>query len=129
MPEPTATPQLHEAPANVYTAVYRALLWGMVASTVLFAAGVARALQHPTTISLGPALHQSWAQTGRGLAALDPGSLMLLATLVLILTPVARVVLACVAFWRDRDWKFVAVTGAVLAVIVLTVILGRLGLH
>lgn len=120
---------LHEAPKNVYAAVYRALLWGMIVSTVLFAAGVARALQHPTTISLGPPLHQGWGATWRGLIALDPGSLMLLATLVLILTPVARVVLSCLAFWRDRDWKFVAVTGCVLAVIVLTVILGRLGLH
>ena len=118
-----------EAPRNVYTVVHRALLWGMVASTVLYALGVVRALQSPVVIPLDHAFHLSWAQARSGLAALDPTALMLAATVILILTPVARVVLACIAFAVDRDRDFVLVTGAVLAVIVLTVILGRLGLH
>lgn len=122
-------PQPAAPAANVYAVVHRALYWGMVVSTVLFALGVLRALQHPITISLGAPLAPTWGETLRGLAALDPTSLMLVATLVLILTPVARVALALVAFWRDHDLKFVAVTGAVLAVIVLTVVLGRLGLR
>ena len=42
MPTPPPNPPpLHEAPANVYQAVYAALFWGMVASTALFALGVA----------------------------------------------------------------------------------------
>ncbi|MGH9393983.1 MAG: DUF1634 domain-containing protein [Terriglobales bacterium] len=118
-----------EPPANVYAVVHRALLWGMVASTALYAAGVLRALQHPAVIPLDHAYQLGWSQTWRGLAALDPTSLMLAATVLLILTPVARVALACLAFARDRDRAFVAVTGAVLGVIALTVVLGRLGLH
>lgn len=124
MPEP-----LSEPAANVYAVVYRVLFWGMAISTVLFALGVIRALQHPVAISLGPAVSQPWAATLRGLLALDPTSLMIAATVVLILTPVSRVVLAMIAFWADRDLKFVAVTATVLAVVVLTVILGRLGLR
>ncbi|HXE30539.1 MAG TPA: DUF1634 domain-containing protein [Terriglobales bacterium] len=118
-----------EPAARVYAVVYRVLYWGMLISTALFTLGVLRALQHPRMISLGPALSQSLGTTLRGLAALDPASLMLAATVVLILTPVARVVMALLAFWRDGDAGFVAVTGVVLGVIVLTVILGRLGLH
>jgi len=118
-----------EAPRNVYTVVHRALLWGMVASTALYALGVARALEAPVVVPLDHAFHLSWRQTWSGLAALDPTALMLAATVLLILTPVARVVLACIAFAVDRDRAFVLVTGAVLAVIALTVVLGRLGLH
>lgn len=130
MPAPPSNPPpLHEAPANVYRAVYAALFWGMVASTVLFALGVLRALMQHTSISLGPAPDWGWAQTWRGLGHLDPTALMIAATVLLILTPVARVAIAFVAFARDRDAKFTLVTGIVLAVIVLTVILGRLGLH
>ncbi|HVA62328.1 MAG TPA: DUF1634 domain-containing protein [Terriglobales bacterium] len=121
--------QLQPAAANVYAVVFRVLFWGMVASTTLFALGVFRALQHPVAIPLANAPLLSVHATWQGLARLDPASLMLAATLLLILTPVVRVVLACIAFGVDHDPKFVAVTGIVLAVIVLTVILGRLGLR
>lgn len=118
-----------EAPANVYSAVHGVLYWGMVVSTVCFAIGVLSALRQPLQISLGAVVNQSWPAVAAGLARLDPASWMRVGTLVLILTPVLRVVLACLAFARDRDGKFVAVTGVVLLVIVLTVVLGRLGLH
>ena len=118
-----------EAPANVYSVVHQALYWGMLLSTILFALGVLSALRHPLVISLGAVVNRPWGATLQGLIQLDPASLMRVATLLLILTPVARVVLACVAFARDRDGRFVLVTGTVLAVIVFTVILGRLGLH
>ncbi|HXR97693.1 MAG TPA: DUF1634 domain-containing protein [Terriglobales bacterium] len=125
----TPTTPTREAPANVYSAVYKALLWGMVVSTVLYALGVGRALWQGTTITLGPVTALGWGAVLAGALRLDASCLMQLATVVLILTPVARVVLALVAFWRDRDYRFVIVTGIVLAVIGLTVVLGRLGLH
>jgi uncharacterized membrane protein len=120
---------MKEAAANVYAVVYRALFWGMVLSTGLFALGVAMALRHPMTISYAPPIILGWSEAWRGLARLDPAALMEAATVVLILTPVVRVILSCIAFFVDRDYKFVGVTALVLAVIVLTVILGRLGLH
>ncbi len=122
-------PHIHEAPANVYAVVYKALLWGMVISSALFALGVVLSLRRHMVISLGPMAAVSWSQFWRGLLQLDPTELMQLATIVLILTPVSRVVVALLTFWVDRDRKFVLVCGTVLGVIVLTVILGRLGLH
>lgn len=120
---------LRQPAANVYAVVFRVLFWGMVVSTALFAVGVLRALQHPGRIPLDAPLMLSLSGTLRGLVHLDPTALMLAATVVLILTPVARVVLACLAFWVDRDRQFVAVTAIVLAVIALTVVLGGLGLR
>lgn len=38
--------------------------------------------------------------------------------LVLLLTPVARVVVSVVGYLRDRDWPFVLYTGIVLALLI-----------
>jgi uncharacterized membrane protein len=54
---------------------------------------------------------------------------MLVATVLLILTPVARVVVSIAAFAADRDYKFVVITSIVMFVMLLTVILGLLGLQ
>jgi uncharacterized membrane protein len=47
----------------------------------------------------------------------------------LILTPVARVIVSIYAFWIDHDLKYVRVTGAVFIIMVITVILGLLGIR
>jgi uncharacterized membrane protein len=65
----------------------------------------------------------------RGLLALDPSALMLAATVLLILTPVVRVVVSMYAFYVDHDRQYLVVTGIVLAVMLLTVLLARLGLQ
>jgi uncharacterized membrane protein len=129
-PEPNPRPSASGEPAaGVYAAVYHALFYGMLVSTVLYALGVVSALRHPMTIPLDQPFHQSWSQVLRGLVHLDPVSLMLTATVLLILTPVTRVAVACAAFLADGDRKFAAVTAVVLGVIALTVVLGSLGLH
>lgn len=58
----------------------------------------------------------SFARHGRAIIALG--------LLVLVATPLARVALTLVAFLRQRDWIFVAITSFVLAALVST--LGRL---
>ena len=52
---------------------------------------------------------------------------MMVATALLILTPVLRVVISIWAFWVDRDYKYVVVTSTVLAVIGLPVVLAHFG--
>jgi uncharacterized membrane protein len=47
-----------------------------------------------------------------------------LGLLVLILTPFVRVVGSIVAFAAARDWRFVAVTCAVLAVMIASIVIG-----
>jgi len=116
---------------NVYADVYRVLLIGMAISTTLFVIGVVSALIHPRWIPITPdwvRQHYHLAVVAAGLKSLDPMVLMMIATALLILTPVVRVVVSIYAFAVDSDRKFVAVTSAVLAVMALTVILGLLGL-
>lgn len=117
---------------NVYADVYRVLVGGMVVSTILFAIGVIRALMHPTYMPLTPEWireHYHFGVLMHGLAALDPTSLMMVATILLILTPVVRVLVSIWAFTVDRDYKFVGITAIVFLVMIVTVVAGLLGLH
>ena len=120
------------AEENVYADVYRVLLGGMIVSSALFAVGMALALVHPRNYPLGPdwvRSHYHFSVIWEGLKSFDPFTLMLVATALLILTPVLRVVISVWAFAVDRDWKFVVVTSTVLVVIVLSVVLSQFGLQ
>lgn len=117
---------------NVYADVYRVLLAGMYVTTALFSIGLVLALLHPSMVPLDPAWvssHYQWGSVVSGLAHGDPASYMLTATFMLILTPVARVVVSIYAFAVDRDYKYAAITGIVLLIMILTVVLSRLGLR
>jgi uncharacterized membrane protein len=117
---------------NVYAGVYHALLIGMYISTTLFAIAIARALLHPEFVPLTPEWirdHYRWAILRRGLATLDPTAWMLVATAVLILTPVARVLVSIYAFAVDHDTRYVIVTSIVFLIMILTVVLGLHGLR
>lgn len=59
--------------------------------------------------------------------SLDPIAVMVVATVALILTPIARVAVSMLAFAMDRDYAFVAITGFVLLAIVFTIFLGVTG--
>ncbi len=116
---------------NVYTDVYRVLLAGMFVSTALFTIGIVLAMRHVEYVPLTT----EWVQAHYharvvldGLAKLDPASYMLLGTVLLILTPITRVLVSMYVFAMDRDRKFVIVTGVVLGIMAITVVLGFMGL-
>ena len=120
------------AEQNVYANVYYVLLGGMLVSSALFALGLIRYLQHPVALPLSRhwiRAQYQWAPFWHGLQRLEPTPLLLLATLLLVLTPVLRVLASIYAFGVDHDYKYVGVTSIVFLVIVLTVILSRLGLR
>ena len=117
---------------NVYTGVYYVLLGGMIVSSVLFAVGIALALWHRQFVPLTPdwvRQHYHVSAVVHGLASLDPMVLMMVATMLLILTPIARVLVSIYAFAVDKDYKFVAVTSVVFLVIAASVVLGLMGLR
>ena len=128
----TVTRAAVDSEANVYADVYRLLIGGMIVSNVLFAAGIVLALLHPQFVPLTTAWvrsHYQWTVLFEPLARGHAVSLMLVATLLLILTPIARVVVSIAAFASDRDYKFVGITSVVMVVMLLTLMLGLLGLE
>ena len=117
-----------EPEKNVYTGVYRVLLGGMYISSALFAVGIVLALLHPQFLPFT----QQWILSRYTVNAVlggvlhgDPTAIMMIATVILILTPVARVVISIYAFAVDGDRKYVAITTFVLLVMALTVVLGE----
>lgn len=120
------------AEVNVYAGVYHVLLAGMFISSSLFAAGVIRALLLHANFPLTPEWareHARFMMVIHGLGKLDPTALMVMATVILILTPVVRVIVSVYAFWVDHDRRYVLVTSIVLGIMVLTFVLSRLGLR
>ncbi len=132
MPEPSKPAVMpKETEANVYADVYKVLITGMVISTTLFAAGIVLALVHARRVPLTPEWarqYYHWSAITRGIRHGDPAAIMLIATALLILTPVARVVMSIYAFAVDKDRKYVMVTSIVLVIMIATVVLGLLGL-
>jgi uncharacterized membrane protein len=64
----------------------------------------------------------SLASIASGLASFDPYSIIQVGFLVLLATPVARVALSLLLFAAERDRLFVYLTGAVLAVLLFSVL-------
>lgn len=98
------------------------LLAGMLTSIVLMLAGVVLVLIHPGD----QAFHLLQpAQAIRAMVALRPDGWLSLGIFTLILTPVLRVLMAIVSFIWVRDWRYAAVSAAVLAAMAIGFLLGR----
>jgi uncharacterized membrane protein len=96
----------------------------LLASFVVLVGGVLYVRAHHATapnyrvFSSAPADLRSLRGLGHGIAAADPAAIIQLGVLLLIATPVARVVFALVAFAIERDKLYVAVSLTVLAVLI-----------
>jgi len=101
-----------EPKSGVYSIVYHSLVIGMTVSTALFS--LALALQVLRAL---------------GVAVPVPTLLLRLGVIVMILTPVTRVVVSIVAFLRERDFRFAAITLVVLATLFGSILLGLSGLE
>jgi uncharacterized membrane protein len=103
--------------------VHSVLLVGLTISAMLLVAGLiawgargGAALPHSVT---GP------AQAVRDVGDLRPVGFFSLGLLALILTPFARVAGTVVIFLREGDRRYAAITAAVLALMIASILLGR----
>lgn len=102
-------------------AITRLLYSGLIASLVLLLAGVLLA-----AVGDGPAVPRftSFGDMPSALVRLEAGGFFSLGLLVLLLTPAAQVILLLVAFLRGKNWVFAGLSLVILAVLVLSAILG-----
>lgn len=110
--------------ARLDHAVSRLLLVGlslaillMLAGAVLAGTGTGTLIGHESSISDLP----------RALAGLEPGGFFDLGLLVLLATPVARIVALLVGFARRRAWLFSGISLVVLVMLALSAFLGLRG--
>ena len=73
----------------------------------------------------GAAFPHTLREVGRSLGNLHGQGIVMLGLLLLIATPVMRVAVSILAFIFQRDWVFVTITSVVLALLVLSFVLGR----
>jgi uncharacterized membrane protein len=107
--------------ANIDTVVHHTLVAGVVFGLVLLVAGIVlgvagRGGLAVHSLKAPAALHAALRLRATGFYSLG--------LLALILTPFIRVVGSIVAFATARDWRFVAITAAVLAVMVASIVVG-----
>lgn len=107
--------------------IARVLRLGVVASAAISGLGFLLDLLLP---ALGRTVGRSPVGYGdilRGVARGNPLALIDLGLIVLVLTPVARVAGAAVAYARVRDRAFTAITLFVLTMLILSFLLGKAG--
>ncbi len=102
--------------------VHRVLTVGLAISTVLILIGLTLDLighqQIPTDV---PTFWDVFRRT----AQLQPSGFLTLGLLVLVATPILRVIGSTFAFLYERDWRYALITFVVLVVVTLSLLLGQ----
>lgn len=111
--------------AKLQTLVSGVLRAGIAASGACLLAGAALMVLHPPATGVDWSLAALARLSVAGLLA-APQAWLYLGILLLLVTPVARVIVTILTFVAERDWRYVAISAAVLAVISLSISLAFL---
>jgi len=104
------------------TVVHRVLIVGLAISTVLILIGLGLDLvRHRQVPTAAPTFREVFRRT----AELRPSGFLTLGLLVLVATPILRVIGSTIAFLYERDWRYALITFVVLVVVTLSLLLGR----
>ncbi|MFQ5816442.1 MAG: DUF1634 domain-containing protein [Terriglobia bacterium] len=105
-------------PQRASQAISAVLRWGSYLSTAVLLLGVVWMLRAPDVpLRVGPAM--PLRQLGRQLAAGNPYAVMQLGILLLLLTPLLRIVTAAVSFGLAGERRYALVSLVVLSLILL----------
>ena len=105
-----------------------ALRGGVVVSAAIIAAGMLWFyLQMAVTGHAALAYPHSFGGMFRRLGQGQPLALVTMGLLVLLLTPILRVVISVVIFALERDWRYTTITLLVLIILLISLLLGQGG--
>lgn len=99
----------------------RVLLSGLTLAVLLMVTGAVLAAVRP---EIPVPRESSVVGLPRALAALEPGGFFHLGILVLLASPVARILVLLVAFARSKRWVFCGLCLLVLAILIMSAFLG-----
>ena len=122
---PLATPQETQVAKerhDLNAVVHSVLIIGLLISTALMLAGVGLALFSQRDL---PTAVPEISDVINRVRALRPSGFLALGLLLLIATPILRVIGSIGAFVYERDWRFAGITTLVLGVLIVSVVLGR----
>ena len=111
--------------ADLNKAMYDVLMGGMILSTATYIAGIALFLtQNPSPLQASIIHYQTATQFAAALSTLQSAAVLTLATVFLVATPIARVLVSIFVFALNRNTKYVAVTTIVFLILLLSIMLG-----
>ena len=102
--------------------IHALLTWGLAASTAAMLTGLVLELVAQHRI---PERVPQFREALRGALSLDGSAFLTLGFLLLIATPILRVMGAFLVFLYEHDWRYAGVTFAVLAILFVSIILGK----
>lgn len=122
-PPPTPEEKLElEHTRDLNDVIHKVLVIGLFASTAAMLAGVVLAVvRHRALATAAPDIRGVWER----IEALRPSGFLALGILILIATPILRVLGSFVVFLYERDWRYAGITLIVLLVLVSSLLLGR----
>jgi uncharacterized membrane protein len=122
---PTTMPQETQAARerrDLNEVVHSVLIAGLLISTILMLAGVGLDLFYQREL---PSTMPDIGDIVNRILVLRPSGFLALGLLVLIATPILRVIGSIGAFVYARDWRFAGVTALVLVVMMVSLVLGH----
>ncbi|HEU6453446.1 MAG TPA: DUF1634 domain-containing protein [Gemmatimonadaceae bacterium] len=102
----------------------------LIAAAVTIAGGIAFMIHHGSlvpdhSVFRGqPEMLRTLTGVIAGAIALEPAAIVQLGIVLLIATPVARVLLTLIAFAIQRDWMYVLISAIVLALLTYSLVVG-----
>jgi uncharacterized membrane protein len=116
---------------SVERAVSLVLRIGVLLSVALLGTGLAlllfrKGLASGMSIGAPPAYPRNLRDMAIGVLSLDPGSVLVLGSLVLIATPFTRVASSIAVFIAKKDWIYAGITSLVLAILLFSVFVGKI---
>ncbi len=115
-------PALRKEVRDLDSVVHAVLIVGLIISTIFMLIGLVLDLVLNRQV---PAAVPDVTQIPTLVFALRPSGFLALGLVVLIATPIVRVVGSIFAFVYERDWRFTLITSVVLAVVLFSMFLGR----
>ncbi len=102
---------------------------GVILSSVFIVVGLCLLPTRPGGLSIQRVLTfpRTLAEVWDGLLILRPQSIIVIGLVLLIATPVVRVAVSVVTFALERDYRYVVITLVVLAILILSFVLGKGG--
>lgn len=101
--------------------IHSLLVWGVVISSAVMLVGLLIAV---ITAQPVPEHVPPFGQIIPEVLALQPGGILALGLLILIATPIMRVVSSIFAFIYERDWRYALVTFIVFLIVLVSIFLG-----
>ncbi|AVF26446.1 putative membrane protein [Paenibacillus larvae subsp. larvae] len=128
-PKMKTSPPSQEAEelAAVELVVSRFLRAGVVLSAVVIGTGLLMFLITDSSGYPDAIFPTGLIEIVQGLMALKPYGIILTGLFLLILTPVLRVAVSLLVFWKQRDWMYMGITTVVLGILIISFFIGRAG--